>query len=125
MRFEGKHKIGKMVAKQTTSRANIMHTITIKNQLQYNYRLQNPVYFLAKLEMGPIQEGNNIKWLKFLGTEVRRNHIVVIPKESGFNIFQIQNIQKLTDNNEINTLFNTLKIKTPSSPIWTRLKLII
>jgi hypothetical protein len=55
MRFEGKHKELKTTANSTTSRKNIVKTLSLKQQLRLSYRLLSPKidYYIIPIEIGP------------------------------------------------------------------------
>lgn len=54
IRFEGKHHMFKLYAKSVVSRINITHTLALKNQLHFNYRLLSNTGFQENTELGPI-----------------------------------------------------------------------
>lgn len=58
MRFEGKHKPMKMIAKTTTSRVNPAHTVAFKHQQNLCYRFFNNVGFSAQLSWDPLIMNN-------------------------------------------------------------------
>ncbi len=105
MRYESKHRINKIIANATTSRLNICKTIAIKNQLKFCQRLLNNDGNSDIFECGPIDSESLqkvygriekvclVKYIKFLGHEIKPNKNVLIrPSENYLEMLLVENI---------------------------------
>ena len=111
-KFESKHKVLKMNAKSTSSRVNITHTLCMKEQLSFCYRIACKRGLEHKLEMGPEEyystpEGIDnfflfsrslpysflgscmtVPWVKCKGITYRQNSVLVVDHDSdSFPVF--------------------------------------
>ena len=115
MRFESKHRDGRVSFHVSICRKNVFRTVSIKHQLMLNYRFITQSSNLALFERGPVKivemhDLRNIKdflnlipqsaadailstkWLKYLGHKIKQNSVVTIFSESGPQFYLVQKI---------------------------------
>ncbi len=112
MRYESKHRIGKMTSRVALCRINVCHTIAVKNQLQLNYHLLSKNFESNIWEGGPVLRKNlneisdgkikcilppntseilTMNWIKHFGKKVVVNDsIVIFPTHDGPAFFIIK-----------------------------------
>lgn len=72
MRFESKHREGKIVARAAVSRVNVCHTVAIKHQLRLNYQLLFSkeilafIYDPSLMKMAPMKTLSDVEFFKQL-----------------------------------------------------------
>ena len=124
MRFESKHRDGKVSSHVSICRKNVCRRISIKHQLMLNYRFITQDSNLALFETGSVKivemhDLRNIKdflylapqsaadailstkWFKYLGHKIKQNSIVTIFSESGPQFYLVQKILISEDNFQI------------------------